>query len=303
MNDQERQLLDFRNMIRDLAQEKEKLERSFLDMRRELQQVPQVPAGRAGGAGAGAGSGGGQLTGSGASGPLGPAGSGMSGAPLGPAGGRQIPAAPAGVRGSASNSIPGGQSADPADRNQAQAMLNNFGVFHPAGTVGHPKVEQSAGRRQQPERRNAPKTTSMGFRKEARRPAGQRPPSPTRSGSQFDDAGAAMRNQPLEPNGGPWQPSEANFPYAPAQGPPPGGYAGGGPLPMQGPPQPGPQGPPPMPPGFPGPPGQPPGMPPGPPFGFQGGAAGSYGPPVGMPPIAGPPPYSPWGAFGGSPFM
>lgn len=54
MGEQERQLSNYRQMISNLTAEKERLERSFDEIRRELRQVPSSPAGCGGGAGAAA---------------------------------------------------------------------------------------------------------------------------------------------------------------------------------------------------------------------------------------------------------
>lgn len=157
MNDQERQLLDFRNMIKDLAQEKEKLERSFVDMRRELSHMPQLPAGRT--------SMGGAL----------PSGTGPSAAlsvPLGPAGARDQR-----LSGSGSNQV--------VTEQDGSGNTPVYNVYHPAGTAQHPKVEQTAGRRPEgAQRRGAAKP--MGFRKEARRQQGPRPPASPMRNERYD---------------------------------------------------------------------------------------------------------------------
>mmetsp|Transcript_94927 Transcript_94927/g.306441 ORF Transcript_94927/g.306441 Transcript_94927/m.306441 type:complete len:635 (-) Transcript_94927:37-1941(-) len=45
LSEQERELTNYRRMVSSLAAEKEKLERSFFEMRRELRQLPAAPAG------------------------------------------------------------------------------------------------------------------------------------------------------------------------------------------------------------------------------------------------------------------
>jgi len=210
LNDQERQLTNYRDMVNSLAVEKEKLERSFEQMRREMLQMPAAPAGISGSAASGS-----QVSGS-----VFP-----SNLPLGPAGGLVSGAASFGQAGVLRVNQPAGGTDD-----LAQASYGSNGGSNtppqrlPARIAAGLRREQGAGgnanRRTLP--RNGLASSSVGFSGIAGGTSGSHAPSsPVPEGRSMVQVAPNFAGVQA-PGTGPGQPFGGSFAYGvPSGGLPP----------------------------------------------------------------------------------